>query len=279
MFRDDFRLGRASSSRRMRSLAIAALVTMTFGTVHAQLPAPARPPKPAPAPAPAQSGPLPSARSILDKHVQAMGGREAIKSYSSSTAKGTLSMQGGVSGTIEISAARPNKAMVRLSIPGIGDVSEGFDGTHGWMLSPMTGPLLLEGKQLEDKRFDADFDGELRSADRYASMSTMERTEFDGRQCYKVRLVRKGGGEDIEFFDVTTGLRAGLIVTRESPMGSLTATTVTTEYKKFGKLLQPTVLKQQVAGQQQVITLTAVEYDNVPASTFDLPAGIKALVK
>lgn len=277
MFRDDIRLGRALSSRRMRAGAIAALMTMTLGTVHAQLPAPARPPKPAPSTAP--SGPLPSARTILDKHVQAMGGREAIKSYSSSTAKGTLSMQGGVSGTIEISAARPNKAMVRLSIPGIGDVSEGFNGTHGWMLSPMTGPLLLEGKQLEDKRFDADFDGELRSADRYASITTMEQTEFDGRQCYKVRLVRKGGGEDIEFFDVATGLRAGLIVTRESPMGSLTATTITSEYKKFGKLLQPTVLKQQVAGQQQVITLTTVEYDTVPASTFDLPAGIKALVK
>jgi hypothetical protein len=34
-----------------------------------------------------------------------------------------------------------------------------------------------------------------------------------------------------------------------------------------------------VGGLQQVITITSVNYDNVPASIFELPPGIKALLK
>ncbi len=103
----------------------------------------------------------------------------------------------------------------------------------------MTGPMVLEGRQLEEKRFDADFHGELRGADRYASMTTLERTDFEGRPCYKVRLVRKSGGEDTEFYDVETGLKAGSITTRETQMGTVTGTTVATNYRKFGNLLHP----------------------------------------
>ena len=91
--------------------------------------------------------------------------------------------------------------------------------------------------------------------------------------------MRKTGGEDIEFYDVATGLKAGSITTRETPMGTVTGTTVESDYRKFGNLLQPTTVRSQIGGLQQVITITAVEYDNVPPSVFELPAGIKALLK
>lgn len=143
----------------------------------------------------------------------------------------------------------------------------------------MTGPMLLEGKQLEEKRFDSEFHGELRAEDRYSSMTTLEQTLFEGRQCYKLKLVRKTGGEDIEFYDVATGLKAGSITTRESQMGTVTGTQVSGEYRKFGNLLQPTVVKSKIGGLEQVITITSVEYDNVPPSVFEIPAGIKALIK
>ena len=57
-------------------------------------------------------------------------------------------------------------------------------------------------------------------------MTTLGTIDFEGRPCYKVRLVRKTGGEDIEFYDVATGLKAGSITTRETPMGTITGTTV-----------------------------------------------------
>ena len=286
MIQDRSQRGRAlPAGRPLRSAVAMALLGVGFSAVlSAQFPQPARPPKTSDevlkSPASQGAAALPSARSILDRHIAAIGGRQAVLSHSSTHAKGTLTMpSAGLTGTLEIYGAKPNKSLLKVSIPGVGEVTEGFDGTRGWSQSPMTGPMILEGKQLEEKRFDSEFHGELRAEDRYSSMTTLEQTTFEGRQCYKLKLVRKTGGEDIEFYDVATGLKAGSITTRESQMGTITGTQVSGEYRKFGNLLQPTVVKSQIGQLEQVITLTSIEYDNVPASVFEIPAGIKALLK
>ena len=265
-----------------RSVLFAAAVV-----VSAQVALSAQAPPAAPAPAPkaketakADQANLPSARSIVDRHVAAVGGKAALLAHSSSRATGTFTVaSAGMTGAIEVFAAKPDKSLVKITIPGVGEVVEAYDGKNGWTMSAMTGPMLLEGKQLEEKRFDTDFFGELHDASRYESMTTVERADFDGRQCYKVRLVRKGGGEDFEFYDVETGLKAGRIATRETPMGTVTGTSTEGDYKKFGDLLQPTTVKNTMMGVQQLITLTSIEYDNVSPSVFDPPAQFKALIK
>ena len=265
------------------SVLFAAVVVSAQVALSAQAP----PAAPAPAPAPkakeaakADQANLPSARSIVDRHVAAVGGKAALLAHSSSRATGTFTVaSAGMTGAIEVFAAKPDKSLVKITIPGVGEVVEAYDGKNGWTMSAMTGPMLLEGKQLEEKRFDTDFFGELHDASRYESMTTIAREDFDGRQCYRVRLVRKGGGEDFEFYDVETGLKAGRIATRETPMGTVTGTSTEGDYKKFGNLLQPTIVKNTMMGVQQLITITTIEYDNVSPSVFEPPAQIKALIK
>ena len=230
--------------------------------------------------APATSEKLPSAREVLDRHVKAVGGREALMSKSSAHATGTVEVAGaGLKGTLELFQAKPNSVLMRISLPGVGDIQEGFNGTVGWTISPMTGPLILQGKQLEEKKLDADFYAEVQPEKRYASMTVVEKTTFEGRPCFKVRLVHKNGGEDFQFFDVETGLKSGSITTREMPMGAITATTVETDYKPFGNVLQPTKLTMTAGPIQQVMTVVSLEYDKVNPSVFEPPAEIKALMK
>ena len=198
----------------------------------------------------------------------------------STHATGTVSLPAaGLTGKLEAFHAKPNKFLQRMTLPGIGDIEEGFDGTVGWSISPLTGPTLLDGRQLEQRKFDADFFEDLKSNERYESMTTVEKTTFDGRSVYKVQLVRKGGGEDIEFYDATTGLKAGAITTRDSPMGPMQGTTSWSDYKKFGGLLQPVTTKVSVMSTEMVMAITSVEYGKVDPSMFAVPAQIKALVK
>jgi hypothetical protein len=241
---------------------------------------PVEAPKTSPPGKAAAQAALPSARSILDRHLDAIGGKAAVLAHSSTHATGTFTVaSAGMKGTIEVFAAKPDKSLVKINIPGVGEIFEGYDGTNGWTVSPMTGPMVLEGKQLEDKKFDTDFYSELHDEGRYASMTTMERTEFDGRPCYKIRLVRKSGSEDFEFYDVKTGLKAGRTATRETPMGAMTGTSVESDYKKFGKLLVPTTIKNSIAGVQQLITIETIQFDQVSPAMFQPPAEIKALIK
>jgi hypothetical protein len=241
--------------------------------------APAAPPKAA-APAQTTAPALPSARSIIDKHLEAIGGREAVLSHSSTRATGTFSVtSAGMSGAIEVFAAKPDKSIVKINIPGVGEIVEAYNGKHGWTVSAMTGPMLLEGKQLEEKKFDTDYYSDLHAEGRYESMTTVEVADFDNRSCYKVRLVRKNAPEDFEFYDVKTGLKAGRIATRETPMGTVTGTSIETDYKKFGNLLVPTTIKNSLMGVQQLITIQTIEFDKVSPAVFEPPSEIKALIK
>jgi hypothetical protein len=244
----------------------------------AQTPAPARPP--AAAPAKPTSATLPSARTIIDRHIAAIGGRKAVLAHSSTHASGTMSMAAsGVSGVVDVYAAKPNKSMVKLTLGGIGDVLEGFDGNVGWSVSAITGPMLALGKELEQKKFDAAYDADLHETSRYKSMQTLEQTTFENHPSYKVSLVHLDGTEDIEYYDVKTGFRIATVATRESPMGPMKVSLSYGDYKKFGDLFVPTTMTQSTMGVQQVLTFTSVEFDKVPPSIFEPPDAIKALVK
>ena len=41
----------------------------------------------------------------------------------------------GISGTLEVFGAKPNKTLVRITIGGIGEITEAFDGKIGWSLT------------------------------------------------------------------------------------------------------------------------------------------------
>ena len=269
--------------------AFVLVVTFVSGRTLAQTPqAPAVPkpqaprPKPAPPAAADSAKPtaLPSARSLIDRHVKAIGGRAAILAHTSSHATGTFSMPAqNITGAVDVYGAKPGKSLMKINLGGIGDLVEGFDGTNGWTLEPMSGPRLKEGQELAETKFEADFYSDLHEDGRYASMKTVEKTTFDGKPCYKISLVKKEGGEDIEYFDVANGLKVGASTTRQTPMGPVAGTSTFSDYKKFGDLMVPTTMKQTQMGVDVVLKITAVEWDNVPDSTFDPPAQIKALIK
>lgn len=259
----------------MRSVLFAAALAVTLSSSSPLLAQATQ----APVPAPAQQA-LPEARTIIDRHIELIGGRKALMGHSSTRAVGTVSMPAqGMNGTFEMLGAKPNKVLVRVTVPGIGEMLEGFDGTNGWSVLAIMGPSLSQGKELEQTRFFSDYFAELHDPARYDSIKTVEKATFDGRACYKISLVRKGGGEDFEFYDVATGLKAGVVGSRETQMGAIVATEMRGEYRKFGNLLQPTSIRQSAMGIEQVVTITTVEYDNVPSTAFEPPAAVKALIK
>jgi hypothetical protein len=71
------------------------------------------------APFPAtQAQKLPYGTGDRDRFVKASGGAEALQSIKSMRAKGTFSIVGqSLNGTLDMMSARPNKLLMRLSIP------------------------------------------------------------------------------------------------------------------------------------------------------------------
>lgn len=232
-----------------------------------------------PAAAQTPAGITPEARAIIDRHLAAAGTVDPA-AVTSMRATGALSMPAqGISGTVQITAARPNKTLLKAEIAGIGALESGFDGERGWSVDPIMGPSLLTGKQLEQAKFDAAFDGPFHDLSRFTSLAAAGTEEFDGRQVHRVNAVNTGGDASTEYFDAATGLHAGSVSTRETPMGAIEVTSIVRDYRKAGGALQAHQLVQRMMGVEQVVTIETFEFNVATAGTFAMPPAVKALVK
>jgi hypothetical protein len=166
-----------------------------------------------------------------------------------------------------------------VDIPGFGTVRNGYDGTVGWSINPAMGPMVLDGNQLAQMRQQADFFGPLNIEAYVDSAEVVGEEQFEGKTCQEVRVVTKWGEEYVEFYEVATGLAVGSIRSQESPMGAMETTTVLSDYKDFGGILAPSRMVQRVMGMEQIITVTAIDYDAVDPAVFALPDEITALLK
>jgi hypothetical protein len=228
----------------------------------------------------AQQLPLPTGREVVSRSLTAIGGEAAYRSIRSVHARGRLEIPAqGISGTLEVMSARPDKLIYRIDVAGIGRIENGYDGKTAWSVSPISGPEVLTGRQLSEAADDAWFDEPLHAADHVRELTTLDRTEFDGHSAYRVKVVFLSGNEQIEIFDAETGLQIGVQATRAVPQGPIPTINILRNYQKFGPLLQATTMVQRALGFEQVVTITSCVYNDVPDTAFEPPAAIRALVR
>jgi hypothetical protein len=223
---------------------------------------------------------LPQAREVIDRYVEALGGKDALASHPGRHAVGTMEVPAqGVTADIEIFSAPPNKMRMNIEIAGMGSVTSGFDGEVAWAINPALGPMVLDGRMLDQLRQQADWQGALHPETFVASAETVEETEFEGQQCYKLKIVTSWEEEYFEFFNAGTGLLVGIERTTASPMGEVPTTTVLSDYREIDGLLVPMKSAQRMLGFEQVVTMSQVTAEELADSVFALPAEIQALTE
>ncbi len=85
-----------------------------------------------------QASQAPTVDQILDKYVQALGGRDAITKLTTLTMKGSISNPStGETGTVEIYMKAPNKRLALINIYAEGLDERGYNGKAGWY-NPLT---------------------------------------------------------------------------------------------------------------------------------------------
>ena len=102
-----------------------------------------------------QAAPLPGVDEILDRYVQAVGGRQAIERVTSRVWKGSRVGADGVLVPEEVYAKAPNKLHTVTSYPNL-VFRTGFDGLHGWAKSNQD-MRALDEEMLAQLRREAEF--------------------------------------------------------------------------------------------------------------------------
>lgn len=228
--------------------------------------------------APAQATSLPPAESLVAGHRRAVNADVFLRAKSIRS-RGTLQVPAvGVSAPLILEQVAPNRMRMTTSLPGAGEILQGFDGTTAWAVDPMQGPRLLTGSQLAQVRDDADFRSSMRPSELVREMRTVERTTIGGAECWLVRVSWRSGRETHDCYDVGTGLLVAARSTVQSPMGEAEVTTRYSDYREFAGMRFPARSVIETMGQQQVIVLESVELDVVKDDLRDLPPAIRTLL-
>ena len=227
----------------------------------------------------AQAQGLPDGKGLVARHVAAMGGREAMDKHTSLHMTGTFSMAAmGLEGPIHMWRAKPDKFVQTIIIGSFGESAQGFDGTTAWVNQPGAGYMILSGEMATQAKSQADFFAEFPEPGKYSSIETVALEDFEGRKCYKVKLVKVTGGETIQYFDAETGLAAGAIRSTETPMGKIDVTVVLSDYQEQGGVKMPSRVIQKTPQGDVLLVFTVYEWDNVDPAVFNLPDGVKAMI-
>ncbi len=230
---------------------------------------------------PAQDA-LPPAAAVLDRYVEATGGKAAYEKHHSQLAKGKLSLPAqGISGDMTLSAAAPSSILMRVEIGAIGTMLDGASGDIAWELSPLQGPRVVEGGELKDVLREARFNAPLYWREQYSKVETIGTERVGDDDCLKVLMTPNDGGHpETMFFSRKTGLLVKQTGTRATAMGDIPYENTFSDYRNVDGVQEPFKTTETAAGQEVEVTVSDMKFNaDLPTSTFDPPAEIQALLK
>lgn len=223
---------------------------------------------------------LPKAEDLIDKYIEATGGKAARAKVKARLIKGTLEIPAmNAKGDLTVYQMRPNMSYVVVDVPNLTHQEKGYDGQVAWQRESRAGLRLLEGAELEEMRHESDFDNELNWRDRYAKAETVDVENVEGSPAYKVELTDKNGQKTLQYFDKNTHLLVRTDSIFESQMGPIPVEAYISDYRKNGDLLQSYKQRQVTAGMEQIVTIASIELNpQFEKERFALPEDVKALV-
>lgn len=222
---------------------------------------------------------LPTGEEIMERSIEAGGGREAMAKINNRVVRGTITINpGGLEGTITTYQARPNLSRNRIELGGIGVIDRGSDGETVWEINPMMGPRIVTGAEralmLLLGRFD---DSDYK--DIFESIECIGVEDVKGEPCYVVKLKAKDIEPMTVYFSKESGLTVKSVMTLESQMGAIKVENFIEEYHVVDGLKMAKRAVEVAAGAETHVVIEKVEHNVViPEDRFKVPDDIQALL-
>jgi len=262
--------------RRVSPLLAPALIMIMGGVVGASTIA-----APQDAGQAARRADLPAGVDIVREAVEAMGGRDAYDAMESIHVSVTR-RAGAQDQRIDTYMLGDDKLLIRQLFPQLGfEVTVARNGDIAWAESAMTGLETIGIEQVVGMAGTSGLSSLLRVfqiEETYGTIETLEHLNFQGEDCYKLRLSdpkkklpNNRGSEFTMFFSERTGLP----VAGQTSVGGR----VVGRYESwahFGDLYLFTEIKSRSRGKEETITYDEIELNSVDETVFELPPSLGA---
>jgi zinc protease len=220
-------------------------------------------------------GPMPTVDQVLDKYVEALGGKAAIEKLTSREGKGTFAIEAlGATGTVETYEKAPNKRALVVDIPGFGTVRQGYDGKVGWAVDPQSGMREQSGAELAATKLESEFHRDIKLKELYPKITVKGKDKVGDKDAIVLEATPAEGAVEDWFFDTTTGLLVRTDTERESPQGKMPVQVFIDSYKEVDGVKIASAIRQVTPAFTLNIKIDEIK-QNVPVedSKFVKPAN------
>jgi hypothetical protein len=201
-----------------------------------------------------------TAEDVLEKYIQATGGREAREKITSTLTKASLEVTGqSIRGTMEIYAKAPNKVLVVQTVEGYGEVRQGYDGQMGWGQDPFQGVRELVGVELARLKREAAFYGDLKWRELYQKVELVGTEKVGEREAYLIRFTPEVGQPTTRYYDTQTFLLVRTDSVQEGPQGSFPVQEYPSDYRDLDGVKIPFLLTARGPAGEVVMKITEVK--------------------
>jgi hypothetical protein len=192
----------------------------------------------------------PEAEAIMERHIQAVGGREAIERIKSRVSIGVCSLPlQSITGKVAIYEEAPNKRSMEINVPSIGVMKFVYDGERGWMQHPLMGFVELEEPMLSALRREYDFYRMTRYKELFIRMDYKGTRDSAQGRANVLEFTSPGGYREEMHFDVKSGL---LVFGAGTHFG---------DYRQVGEVKVPFMTRVSIAGLDVVMQFEQINHN------------------
>jgi len=194
-----------------------------------------------------------TAELILDRMIEAQGGRKILASLVDSTVSGTLeSIQQGITGTMTLFQKEPDKLRMEIEVMGI-VITQAFDGQQAWMTNTQTGGVQVMDEKMtkEFKRQATGNDAILNPAKLGITYLYRGKEKDDDREYLVLEQTLADGYKNVFYLDPATHLIAKTRGTVLNQMGvEVDSETLLSDYRPEGGVMTAHFLTVFQSGQE-----------------------------
>lgn len=158
---------------------------------------------------------LPSADEVLNRYVEAVGGRAAIAKLKSRVMRGTREASQGRSWPMEITVEEPDKYLMVIQVPQQGEIRLGSNGTTAWVKGAQ-GPRELNASELITLRQNIELSKAIKISEPFPKMIVTGKEKVGAVETYVLEYRPANAVIEKLFFDVQTGLLLRRLTIRDT---------------------------------------------------------------
>lgn len=219
-----------------------------------------------------------TADELVEKSIQAQGGREKIDAVKSARMTGKLAMGQGMEAPMVIETVEPNKIRMEMTFQGM-TMIQAYDGKSGWQVQPFMGKTEPEAMNEQDLKAMEDQLDNMDLLTKYKekghTLELVGKEELEGSPVYKLKLTKKNGEVMNIYLDAETYLQVKQTGKAKMQGQEVETETSLSDYKEVGGILYPHSIQTKVPsmpGGVMAMTFDKIEPNpDIPASRFDMP--------